>query len=173
MHAGFSLLIIADVCFTGHYVPQLSQAIVRHNLESNKKTINLKGYMVCSLPFLHRKTQAFSCPSVEFVTISLCVNAFQVGNALTDDFYDHVGVFQFMWSSGLISDETYKMLNVFCDFESFINESDKCGKIIDIANNELGNIDPYSIYTPSCTANSSSPNKLLKRLVSAKWYFSK
>ncbi|KNA17955.1 hypothetical protein SOVF_075210 [Spinacia oleracea] len=124
---------ISGESYGGHYVPQLSQAIVRHNLESNKKTINLKGYMV--------------------------------GNALTDDFYDHVGVFQFMWSSGLISDETYKMLNVFCDFESFINESDKCGKIIDIANNELGNIDPYSIYTPSCTANSSSPNKLLKRLM--------
>uniref|UniRef100_A0A803M8Z4 Uncharacterized protein n=1 Tax=Chenopodium quinoa TaxID=63459 RepID=A0A803M8Z4_CHEQI len=118
---------------TGHYVTQLSQAIVRHNLANTKKTINLKGYMV--------------------------------GNALTDDFYDHLGVFQFMWSSGLISDETYKLLNVFCDFESFVHSSDKCNKILDVANNELGNIDPYSIYTPSCTANSSLPNKLLKRLI--------
>lgn len=124
---------ISGESYGGHYVPQLSQAIVRYNLASNSDKINLKGYMV--------------------------------GNALTDDFYDHLGVFQFMWSSGLISDETYKLLNVFCDLESFIHSSDKCNKILDIASNELGNIDPYSIYTPSCTANSSLPNKLLKRLM--------
>lgn len=124
---------ISGESYGGHYVPQLSQAIVRYNVATNKNTINLKGYMV--------------------------------GNALTDDFYDHLGVFQFMWSSGLISDETYKLLNVFCDFDSFVHASDKCEKVLDIASNELGNIDPYSIYTPSCTANSSLPNKLLKRLM--------
>lgn len=88
----------------------------------------------------------------------------QVGNALTDDFHDHLGVFQFMWSSGLISDETYKLLNVFCDFQSFIHTSPQCDKILDIASEELGNIDPYSIFTPSCTGNGTLSNRLLKRL---------
>ncbi|CAO2841604.1 unnamed protein product [Amaranthus hypochondriacus] len=124
---------ISGESYGGHYVPQLSQAIVRYNNATNDKTINLKGYMV--------------------------------GNALTDDYYDHLGVFQFMWSSGLISDETYKLLNELCDLESFIHASESCEKILDIANNELGDIDPYSIYTPSCTANSSLPHKLLKRLM--------
>lgn len=124
---------ITGESYGGHYVPQLSQAIVRYNSKTNEKAINLKGYMV--------------------------------GNALTDDFYDHLGVFQFMWSAGLISDETYKQLNIFCDFESFVHASDECEKVMDIAGNEMGDIDPYSIYTPACTANSSVSSKLLKRLM--------
>lgn len=89
----------------------------------------------------------------------------QVGNALTDDFHDHYGVFQFMWSSGLISDQTYKLLNFFCDFQSFVHVSSECEKILDVASNELGNIDPYSIFTPSCPGSVTfSKNKLLKKL---------
>ncbi|KAL8128825.1 hypothetical protein V2J09_017980 [Rumex salicifolius] len=124
---------ITGESYGGHYVPQLSQAIVRHNKATNRISINLKGYMV--------------------------------GNALTDDYHDHLGVFQFMWSSGLISDQTYKLLNLYCDLESFVHSSDKCNKILDVASNELGNIDPYSIYTPSCAANSTTTNRLLKRLM--------
>lgn len=40
------LKILIEICFSGHYVPQLSQAIVRHNSETKEKSINLKGYMV-------------------------------------------------------------------------------------------------------------------------------
>ncbi|XP_057952928.1 serine carboxypeptidase-like 29, partial [Malania oleifera] len=122
---------ITGESYAGHYVPQLSQAIVRYNLVSGYKPINLKGYMV--------------------------------GNALTDDYYDHLGLFQFMWSAGLISDQTYKLLNVLCDSQSFIRPSKSCDKILDVANEELGGIDPYSIFTPSCTANVSSSSQLLKR----------
>lgn len=88
----------------------------------------------------------------------------QVGNALTDDYHDHLGVFQFMWSAGLISDQTYKALNLLCDFQSFIHSSNSCDSILDIASAELGNIDPYSIYTPTCPANVSQSNRLLKRV---------
>ncbi|XXG64567.1 hypothetical protein AAC387_Pa05g2478 [Persea americana] len=95
---------------------------------------------------------------------SINLKGYMVGNALTDDFHDHLGIFQFMWSSGLISDETYKLLNVFCDFQSFIHTSPQCDKILDVASEELGNIDPYSIFTPSCTGNGTLSNRLLKRL---------
>ena len=87
----------------------------------------------------------------------------QVGNAVTDDYYDQFGLFQFMWSAGLISDQTYKQLNLLCDFESFEHPSEVCDKTYDIAYEELGNIDPYSIFTPACTGNFSLPNRLLKR----------
>ncbi|KAL6540865.1 Serine carboxypeptidase-like 29 [Orobanche minor] len=110
----------------GHYVPQLSQAIVRLNKKNGKEIINLKGFMV--------------------------------GNALTDDFHDHLGVFQFMWSVGMISDQTFKQLNVLCDFQSFIHISDKCEKALDNADEEIGDIDLYSIFTPPCTTNFSSLN---------------
>lgn len=124
---------ITGESYAGHYVPQLSQAIIRHNQASKEKAINLKGYMV--------------------------------GNALTDDFHDHLGVFQFLWSAGIISDQTYKKLNSYCDFESFVHTSDACEKILDIASDEMGNIDPYSIFTPPCSANVTFSNKLLKRML--------
>lgn len=88
----------------------------------------------------------------------------QVGNALTDDYNDRLGIFQFMWSAGLISDDTYKLLNDLCDNESFIHSSSSCEKMLDVASEELGNIDPYSIYTPSCVANVSQSNWLLKKM---------
>lgn len=87
-----------------------------------------------------------------------------MGNALFDDHYDHLGVFQFMWSAGLISDQTYKLLNLACDFQSFVHASNSCDLILDIADKELGNIDPYSIFTPSCHGNGSQSNQLRKRM---------
>ncbi|XP_050213164.1 serine carboxypeptidase II-2 [Mercurialis annua] len=123
---------ITGESYAGHYVPQLSQAIVRHNKETKGRTINLRGYMV--------------------------------GNALTDDYHDRLGVFEFMWTSGLISDQTYKKLNLLCGNQSFIHDSDACEDILDIASKELGNIDPYSIYTPSCARNVSGSNQLLKKM---------
>ncbi|KAK8695284.1 hypothetical protein V6N13_000450 [Hibiscus sabdariffa] len=122
---------ISGESYAGHYVPQLSQAIVRYNKASKAKAINLKGYMV--------------------------------GNALTDDYHDHLGVFQFMWSAGLISDETYKLSNVLCDHESFIHSSSACDDIMDVTREEMGNIDPYSIYTPSCSGSAGQAKWLLKR----------
>ncbi|MFS7985120.1 putative carboxypeptidase D [Helianthus anomalus] len=75
--------------YAGHFVPQLSQAVVRHNKANTGSPINIKGYMVW--------------------------------NALTDDYSDHVGLFQFMWAAGLILDQTYKKANELCDEESFIH----------------------------------------------------
>ncbi|KAG1326527.1 Serine carboxypeptidase II-2 [Cocos nucifera] len=96
---------------------------------------------------------------------SINLKGYMVGNALTDDFHDRYGVFQFMWSAGLISDQTYKLLNFFCDFQSFVHVSSECEKILDVASKELGNIDPYSIFTASCPGSVTySKNKLLKRL---------
>ncbi|XP_073149332.1 serine carboxypeptidase II-2 [Henckelia pumila] len=117
---------ITGESYAGHYVPQLSQAIVRHNHKTGEKVINLKGFMV--------------------------------GNALTDDFHDHLGRFEFMWSVGLISDQTFKQLNIVCDFQSFIHSSELCEKVQDIAEEEIGDIDLYSIFTPRCTANFSVSN---------------
>ena len=141
----------------GHYVPQLAQVIVRYNDATGDKSINLKGYMVCFLTM-----SCFLCKNMIRINLR---HILQVGNALTDDYHDHFGVFQFMWSAGLISDQTYKNLNVRCDFQSFIHPSSECEKILEVADKELGSIDPYSIFTPSCTANAVfSKNKLLKRL---------
>lgn len=86
----------------------------------------------------------------------------QMGNALTDDHNDHRGLFQFMWAAGLISDQTYKKSVELCDKESFVSPSRECDQITDIAYEEMGNIDPYSIFTPPCTAYGLT-NRLLRR----------
>ncbi|RDY05077.1 Serine carboxypeptidase II-2, partial [Mucuna pruriens] len=120
---------ISGESYAGHYVPQLSQVIVKYNSATKENAINLKGFMV--------------------------------GNALTDDFHDQLGMFEFMWSSGLISDQTYKLLNILCDFQSVEHPSDACEKIWEIADKELGNIDPYSLFTPPCHANVSQLSQLI------------
>ncbi|OIW19474.1 hypothetical protein TanjilG_09494 [Lupinus angustifolius] len=124
-------VFIAGESYAGHYVPQLSQAIVKYNFENKENAINLKGYLV--------------------------------GNALTDDSHDHLGIAQFMWSSGLISDQTYNLLNLLCGNQSFVHPSEACDKIQEVADRELGNIDPYSIFTPPCPANLSQSTQLLRR----------
>ncbi|PHT37572.1 Serine carboxypeptidase II-2 [Capsicum baccatum] len=122
------VLLIPD-CGPGHYIPQLSQAIVRYNRGLTKPAINLKGFMV--------------------------------GNALTDNYHDHLGLFQFVWSVGMISDQTYKLANALCDYESFSKPSEQCNKILDQGKEEIGNIDIYSIFTPACTDKFSILNQLL------------
>jgi hypothetical protein len=107
-----------------------------------------------------QKTRVWSeiPPHVIGNNIYLCL--LQVGNALTDDFNDQLGIFQFMWSSGMISDQTFKLLNLLCDFQSVEHPSKSCEKILEIADNELGNIDPYSVFTPPCHG---SANQRVKR----------
>ncbi|XP_050918893.1 serine carboxypeptidase II-2 [Lathyrus oleraceus] len=51
----------------------------------------------------------------------------------------------------------------YCDFQSVAHPSHSCEKILDIADREMGNIDPYSIFTPSCHAND---NQLVKMCMS-------
>ncbi|XP_022882827.1 serine carboxypeptidase II-2-like isoform X1 [Olea europaea var. sylvestris] len=123
---------ITGESYAGHYIPQLSQAIVRHNLKKkDKEVINLKGFMV--------------------------------GNALIDDFYDQLGRFQYLWSVGMISDQTFEQLNILCDSGSFLHTSEQCDEVLDISLEEMGDIDIYSIFTPPCTAKFNRFNQLLKR----------
>ena len=101
----------------------------------------------------------------------------QVGNAVTDNYYDNIGTVTYWWTHAMISDQTYKSILKNCNFSS-----DKATKPCDHAvyyamNHEFGDIDQYSIYTPTCSAllpsNSSNTmlrmrlkNSLLRRRVS-------
>ncbi|RCV18375.1 hypothetical protein SETIT_3G296200v2 [Setaria italica] len=118
---------IAGESYAGHYVPELSQLVYRKNKGVSKPQINIKGFMV--------------------------------GNAVTDDYHDQVGTFESWWNHGLISDATYRRLKATCvstvhhDIE---HTSPPCDAAYDAATVEQGDIDPYSIYTPTCNQTSSS-----------------
>ncbi|KAI8537148.1 hypothetical protein RHMOL_Rhmol09G0003000 [Rhododendron molle] len=73
------------------------------------------------------------------------------------------GLFEFMRSAGMISDESYKQLNLLCDSLSFIHPSGQFDKALDMASEEHGEIDPYSILTPLCPATSSLSSQQKKR----------
>ncbi|KAJ9689010.1 hypothetical protein PVL29_014587 [Vitis rotundifolia] len=101
------------------------------------------------------------------------LKGFMVGNAVTDNYYDNIGTVTFWWSHSMISDRSYRSIMDHCDF-SGERTSEKCDEAVNYAiNHEFGDIDQYSIYTPSCMAlpNSStirSPrfkNSLVRRRV--------
>lgn len=97
-------------------------------------------------------------------------NTMQVGNAVTDNYYDSLGTVAYWWSHSMISDATYKSILNSCNFTSD-DSSKQCDDAVNYArNHELGNIDQYSIYTPSCLSLPNSTirvkNTLLRRRIS-------
>ena len=82
---------------------------------------------------------------------------------LIDDYHDQLGIFDFLWTVGLISDTALKMLKENCAREPYLNASSECGNAHNFAANEIGSIDYYSLYTPKCTSSSSTTSNLLSK----------
>jgi len=96
----------------------------------------------------------------------LFFSVYQVGNAVTDDYHDYVGTFEYWWTHGLVSDSTYRMLKTACNFGSSQHPSVQCMQALRVATMEQGNIDPYSIYTQPCNNTASLRRGLKGRYVS-------
>ncbi|XP_042409727.1 serine carboxypeptidase 24 isoform X1 [Zingiber officinale] len=77
-----------------------------------------------------------------------------VGNAVTDNYFDSIGTISYWWTHSMISDQTYRSILSSCNFSS-PKASHECDHVVSYAmNHEFGDIDQYSIYTPSCVASS-------------------
>ncbi|KAJ0083401.1 hypothetical protein Patl1_30160 [Pistacia atlantica] len=72
-----------------------------------------------------------------------------IGNAWIDDAANTKGLFDFLWTHALNSDEANKGFHMYCDFENDTSSS-QCDTLIDKALFEMGNIDFYHIYAPIC-----------------------
>ncbi|KAL6545325.1 hypothetical protein OROGR_009199 [Orobanche gracilis] len=83
------------------------------------------------------------------------LKGFLVGNAVIDDYHDYIGTFEYWWTHSLISDSTYKVLGKRCDMGSSTYPSSDCIKSLEVADQEMGNIDKYSIYTLPCNSTSA------------------
>ncbi|TKW13544.1 hypothetical protein SEVIR_5G108832v4 [Setaria viridis] len=92
----------------------------------------------------------------------LNLKGFMVGNAVIDDYHDYIGTFEYLWTHGLISDETYEKLRLTCEFEVSEHPSKECEKILEVASAEQGKIDTYSIYTPTCKKTSLHRHRLIR-----------
>lgn len=102
-------------------------------------------------------------PIIILLIISLC----QVGNAVTDDYHDFIGTFEYWWTHGLISDSTYRVLRVTCDLEVSQHPSLACIEALKLADSEQGNIDPYSIFTRPCSSTTALKHNLRGHYVSS------
>ncbi|KAL5698980.1 Serine carboxypeptidase 24 [Ranunculus cassubicifolius] len=92
----------------------------------------------------------------------LNLKGFIVGNAVTDNYYDSLGTVQYWWSHSIISDHSYNSIMSHCDFK-VSNATDACNRAVNYAvNYEFGDIDQYSIYTPSCTAASTNTAQVIR-----------
>ncbi|CAN6894676.1 unnamed protein product [Brassica oleracea] len=102
------------------------------------------GHFVPQLSKLvHERNKGFKNPPIN-------LKGFMVGNAVTDDYHDYIGTFEYWWNHGLISDSTYHQLKTACYSVSSQHPSLQCMEALRSAELEQGNIDPYSIFTKPC-----------------------
>ncbi|XP_010486379.1 PREDICTED: serine carboxypeptidase-like 27 [Camelina sativa] len=102
------------------------------------------GHFVPQLSKLvHERNKGFRNPAIN-------LKGFMVGNAVTDDYHDYIGTFEYWWNHGLISDSTYHQLKTACYSVSSQHPSLQCMEALRNAELEQGNIDPYSIFTKPC-----------------------
>ncbi|CAD6236077.1 unnamed protein product [Miscanthus lutarioriparius] len=97
---------------------------------------------------IYEKNKSIQNPTINF-------KGFMVGNAVTDDYHDYLGTFEYWWTHGLISDKTYHNLKATCLLESSQHPSPDCVKNLNLASAEEGNIDPYSLNTKPCNDTAS------------------
>ncbi|CAL5377312.1 unnamed protein product [Camellia sinensis] len=80
-----------------------------------------------------------------------------IGNGIMNDLTDDIGRLDYAWSHSLISDETYRGLLNHCIMTP--NDTKKCNDFIAREAEEIGYIDYYNIYGPTCFDSSMSPRK--------------
>lgn len=132
--------------YAGHYVPQLAKHILYYNLNTQKHNhINLNGIVVNSA---RRFAEQFCLQK------DMLITCLQVGNTVTDNYYDNLGTVEDWWSLAMFSEHTYKQLINTCDFWKQ-KESNECQSLYSYTmDQEFGNIDQYNIYVPPCNNNS-------------------
>lgn len=112
--------------YAGYYVPELSKLIYENNKNlAIADKINFKGYMV--------------------------------GNPVTDNYYDNWGYVDFLYYHAMISDQLYGQIKTVCNFNiNNLTLSDACVQLVYYnTTTEYGLIDPYSVYAPACTSNTT------------------
>lgn len=79
----------------------------------------------------------------------------QVGNPITNDYYDYKGILEYAWSHSVISDQEYDKARKACNFK-LANWTDGCENAMSVVFNHYEEIDIYNIYAPSCRLNNTS-----------------
>ena len=78
----------------------------------------------------------------------------QVGNGWLDDNFCTKGMYDYLWTHALNSDQTHAGIEKHCDFRKF-NVTNECVRYENRADDEIGNIDIYNIYAPVCNSSAT------------------
>ncbi|KAI3815189.1 hypothetical protein L1987_14849 [Smallanthus sonchifolius] len=81
-------------------------------------------------------------------TSAINLKGVMIGNGIMNEDTDDKGFNDYLWSHALISDEIYTKLTQNC---SNANTSDYCNNLEEELGEEIGDIDFYNIYGPTCT----------------------
>ncbi|CAI9286837.1 unnamed protein product [Lactuca saligna] len=81
-------------------------------------------------------------------TSNINFKGIMIGNGIMNSDTDDKGFNDYLWSHALISDETYQKLTRDCGNN---NNSKYCQSLEEELGEEIGNIDFYNIYGPTCT----------------------
>ncbi|KAK9279013.1 hypothetical protein L1049_012688 [Liquidambar formosana] len=73
-----------------------------------------------------------------------------IGNAVINDATDSMGLFDYLWTHALNSDETNKGLHAYCNFLNQTLSPQCMSLVIKSLLDERGPIDAYNIYAPLC-----------------------
>ena len=70
---------------------------------------------------------------------------------MLNDETDSKGVFDYLESHALISDQTLDQIHRFCDFSASSDLNSECDTAVGVCSEEVSDIDRYNIYAPLCT----------------------
>ncbi|KAL6657452.1 hypothetical protein ACP70R_005232 [Stipagrostis hirtigluma subsp. patula] len=113
---------LAGESYAGHYVPQLAHAILRH--------------------------AAAGKPAASPINLK----GIMIGNAVINDWTDTKGMYDYLWTHAIISDEAADSIRKHCNFTA--GESSRlCDAAQEEADGSLQGIDIYNIYAPKCQSD--------------------
>ncbi|KAL0464473.1 UNVERIFIED_CONTAM: Serine carboxypeptidase-like 40 [Sesamum latifolium] len=81
-----------------------------------------------------------------------------IGNALMNDETDMKGMYEYLASHAMISDQTWKQIFKCCDFSDKVTQLDECNEATDEADISTDGIDIYKFYAPLCSNSSLTRN---------------
>ncbi|KAG1331790.1 serine carboxypeptidase II-3 [Cocos nucifera] len=88
-----------------------------------------------------------------------------IGNAVINDATDSRGMFDYLWTHALISDETIDAIHKYCSFSpTATNQEYRCGDAMSDAREVCTVLNIYNIYAPLCSGGiTNTPKRLSVR----------
>ncbi|XP_038979108.1 serine carboxypeptidase 1-like [Phoenix dactylifera] len=75
-----------------------------------------------------------------------------MGNAYIDSNITEMAMYEFLWMHDMYSDRTHKLIRRTCNISDM--SSPECKHATNLADMEIGSINPYNVYAPLCTEKS-------------------